>query len=58
VLGPPVDQALSLQSLATNQLLCNEEAYLGLRRLGRVPPQPPSPQFAAPNARPAYPVTL
>ena len=58
VLGPPVDQALSLQSLATNQLLCNEEAYLGLRRLGRVPPQPPAPQLAAPNARPAYAVTL
>ncbi len=40
VIGPPVDQALALLDLADEELLlCNEEAYLNLRRLGLVPAQ-------------------
>ncbi|MFQ3663339.1 MAG: hypothetical protein SNJ69_13200 [Chloroflexaceae bacterium] len=40
VIGPPVDQALDLLDLADEELLlCNEEAYLSLRRLGLVPAQ-------------------
>jgi hypothetical protein len=67
VLGPPLEQALALQRLASPaQLLCNEEAYLGLRRLGAVPPQPPAPRIPTPGdhepgaqpSRPAYAISL
>ena len=38
VIGPPIDQALALLDLADEDLLlCNEETYLTLRRLGQVP---------------------
>ena len=46
VLGGPVDQALSLPLSPPGQLLCNEDAYLGLRRLG-VPPDHYRRHFAA-----------
>ncbi|MCS6880217.1 MAG: hypothetical protein RMK84_06360 [Oscillochloridaceae bacterium] len=40
VIGPPVEQALALLNHADEDLLlCNEEAYLGLRRLGLAPIQ-------------------
>lgn len=59
VLGPPLDQALLLQSLTTpGRLLCNEDAYLGLRRLGLVPPQSPVPRLPAPDERPVYAIGL
>lgn len=59
VLGPPVDQAIALQNLASaTQLLCNEDAYLGLRRLAAVPPQPPAPRLLTPDQRPVYAVSL
>jgi class 3 adenylate cyclase len=59
VFGHPVDQALALQPLARpSQLLCNEEAYLGLRRLGVLPPQPPAPRLPTPDQRPAYAVSF
>lgn len=39
VLGPPIEQAVALQGLAPRAaLVCNEDAYLGLRRLGLIPP--------------------
>lgn len=39
VLGPPIEQAVALQGLSPRAaLVCNEDAYLGLRRLGLIPP--------------------
>jgi hypothetical protein len=47
VVGAPVEQAIALQGLAqptgappafATPLLCNEDAYLGLRRQGAIPP--------------------
>lgn len=39
VVGAPVEQALALQRHGTGApLVCNEDAYLGLRRLGMIPP--------------------
>ena len=41
VLGPPLEQAHALQRLASaSTLVCNEPAYLGLRRLGLAPTHP------------------
>lgn len=41
IVGQPIDQALALLAFASEtQLLCNEDAYLGLRRLGIAPTQP------------------
>lgn len=60
VVGPPIEQALALQALAVgNGLLCNEEAYLGLRHLGATPPQLAPPRLrAADGGSAAYAVPL
>lgn len=58
VFGDPVDQALALPLLPPGQLLCNEDAYLGLRRLGALPAQAPAPQRSTSDRRPAYLVQL
>ncbi|MCX7790238.1 MAG: hypothetical protein N2378_06325 [Chloroflexaceae bacterium] len=60
VIGPPVDQALALLDLADEDLLlCNEEAYLSLRRLGLVPAQLASQRPVASAAHPsAYAIPL
>lgn len=59
VIGGPVEQAVGLQGLARPaQLLCNEDAYLGLRRIGVVPPQPLAPRLLTPEERPAYSIGL
>ena len=53
VVGPPVEHAVTLQGLAAGApLVCNEEAYLGLRRLGLIPPVEPAgaPRAAPPQA--------
>lgn len=47
VVGQPVAQALALLAFASEtQLLCNEDAYLGLRRIGIAPAQPRDPGAA------------
>ncbi len=52
VVGQPVEQALALLAFATEtQLLCNEDAYLGLRRIGIAPAQPRAPGSAAGGER-------
>jgi histone H3/H4 len=59
VIGTPVEQAVGLQELAgPASLVCNEDAYLGLRRIGAVPPQPLNPRLATPDERPAYSISL
>ena len=59
VVGTPVEQALALQSLATGtQLVCNEDAYLGLRRLGVVPAHPAARLPGAPGRSPAFTLPL
>lgn len=60
VIGPPIDQALALLDLADEDLLlCNEETYLALRRLGQVPAQLASQRPVAGEAHPgAYAIPL
>jgi hypothetical protein len=59
VIGGPVEQALGLRGLGGRApLLCNEDAYLGLRRIGVIAPQIASPRLFAPDQRPIYAVTL
>ncbi len=66
VLGPPVEQAIALQRLGLGApLVCNEDAYLGLRRLGMIPPHatppagPHAARLPAADGRPAaFPVQL
>jgi class 3 adenylate cyclase len=59
VLGAPVEQALELQRHARGtQLLCSEEAYLGLRRIGAVPPQQAPARPPSAEQRPVYAVSL
>lgn len=59
VIGAPVEQAVGLQEMAgPAHLVCNEDAYLGLRRIGAVPPQPLNPRLATPDERPAYSISL
>lgn len=60
VVGPPVEQAAALQALAPGApLVCNEDAYLGLRRLGLIPPLEaanagrPAARLPAADGRPA-----
>lgn len=60
VIGPPIDQALALLDLADEDLLlCNEETYLALRRLGQVPAQLASQRPVASEGHPgAYAIPL
>jgi hypothetical protein len=60
VIGPPIDQALALLDLADEHLLlCNEETYLALRRLGQAPAQLASQHPVAGEGHPgAYAIPL
>lgn len=60
VIGPPIDQALALLNLADEDLLlCNEETYLALRRLGQAPAQLASQRPVASEGHPgAYAIPL
>lgn len=60
VLGPPIEQALGLQRIAevAADLVCNEDAYLNLRRIGSAPAQAPVPRLSAVDGHPAYSVPL
>lgn len=60
VVGSPVEQAIALQRHTPGApLICNEDAYLGLRRLGAIPPSetlaqgPHTPRTQAGEGRPA-----
>ncbi|NTU80775.1 MAG: hypothetical protein HGA45_15590, partial [Chloroflexales bacterium] len=59
VVGAPIEQALALQSLAGDEVLvCNEDAYLGLRRLGFAPARPAARLPAGAAHPPAFVVPL
>lgn len=59
VIGAPLEQAIALQRLGPGgQILCNEDAYLGLRRLGFAPPQPAARRPLGDDQAPAFAVPI